>query len=115
MGEPTRVCLRVHQEETTVDTQLSRLREITDNLLKWDARAKEYAAGELLELANDWCEEETEITREQFIQRLEVPNITVYEEGMVTFMFDSDEMFTDHGIEVYIDESGAVCRADIVG
>lgn len=30
-------------------------------------------------------------------------------------VFDSDEMFTDYGIEIDIDESGAFCRADIVG
>lgn len=30
-------------------------------------------------------------------------------------MFDSDNMFTDHSIEIDIDENGDFIRADIVG
>ncbi|MDE7366924.1 MAG: DUF2262 domain-containing protein, partial [Lachnospiraceae bacterium] len=60
-------------------------------------------------------EDDPEITKEQFIQRIGVPSLDINEGGSVEVRFDSDEMFTDHGILVEIDENGEMNGATIEG
>ena len=76
---------------------------------------KEYVSNELLELANDWLEGEGEIPKEEFLQRIGISDITIESDGVIRFMFESDGIFTDHGIEVEINKNGDFVNADIVG
>lgn len=107
------VYLNVEEGETTVGMQFDILRRILGNLKAWDENNREYASDMLLELANDWSEEN--ITKEQFKQRIGVPDITIDTDGTVQLMFDSDDMFTDHSIVIEIDENGNYANADIIG
>ena len=76
----------------------------------------DYLGDELLDSANEeWLDDADEITREEFIQRIGNPNITIEPSGTVRFMFSSDEIFTDHGIEAVVDRNGNFISADIVG
>lgn len=122
LGETCCVHLEVEEGETTADIQLNKLDEIFSNLVNWDKDVKAYASNELLELANEWLlsemdgtEEETEITGEEFSQRIGVPLIIIYGNRAVELMFDSDNMFTDHSIVIDIDENGDFISADIWG
>ena len=74
-----------------------------------------FRSDDLLELANEWREDRDEITKEEFIQRIGTPGIIINADGSIVFTFDSDEMFTDHGIEIYIDENDNITGSDIVG
>ena len=54
---------------------------------------------------NDWYEYsdddfdvEMPIQRDEFLRRLSIASIEVYEEGSITVYYDADEMFTDHAI-----------------
>ena len=72
----------------------------------WDKRVREYAADELLSLANDWSQdmdgdgEAVEITREQFMERMELGSIQISEDGSFEFWFDDGWMFAGHSIHV---------------
>lgn len=117
-GEKCPVNMMVEEGETTVDLQLNKLKEIVSDLKNWDNQVREYAVQELLELANEWqCDEEDEpeITREEFIQRIGVPEILIHLDGMVEIRFETNHMFTDHCIVVYIDENGKFHDATIEG
>lgn len=91
-GEKCPVYMRVEEGETAVDIQFRKLKEIFHNLEDWDKQLKEYVSNELLELANEWCED-----------------------GTVEIMFNDDNMFNEHTIVVDIDENGEFTGADIVG
>lgn len=65
----------------------------------WDLRVREYAADELLDLANDWAEDE-EVTREQFMERMEPESIEIREDGSFEFWFADGDMFYGHSIHV---------------
>ncbi len=73
----------------------------------WDARVRQFAAGELLELANQWAadgaeggEEPEEITAEQFARRMELESIQVYADGSFAFWFNDGDLFWGHSIHV---------------
>ena len=105
----------VEQGEAIAEKQLNRLGAITKDLADWDEKVKKYATQELFDLVNDWCEEEREITEEEFWQRIRVMEINIDPDGAVEVELDNDEMFADHSIVIDIDEIGNFVSADIVG
>lgn len=115
LGEKSLVYMNVEEGKTTADIQFNKLREICSHLADWNGRVQEFASSELLELANDWNEEEVEITREQFIERIGIPDITIDVDGSMWVMFGDDDMFAGHSIVIDIDENGNFQSADIVG
>ena len=72
----------------------------------WDRRVREYAADELLELANDWSQDmdedggAVEVTREQFVERMELESIEVRADGSFQFWFGDGDLFYGHSIWV---------------
>ena len=72
----------------------------------WDKRVRAYAADELVSLANDWSQDmdedgqAAEVTREQFIQRMELEAIEVREDGSFQFWFGDGDLFCGHSIWV---------------
>ena len=64
------------------------------------------AADELLELANDWSQDMDEdgetptITREQFMERMELESIEIGGDGSFTFWFGDGDLFYGHSIRV---------------
>lgn len=83
---------------------MERAQETARSLLadapEWDRRVREYAAGELTDLANDWAEEEEALTPEDFMGRMELDAIQVDPEGGFEFWFEDGEMFYGHSIHV---------------
>lgn len=115
LGDTCIVRFSVEQGEAIAEKQLNRLGAITKDLADWDEKVKKYATQELFDLVNDWCEEEREITEEEFWQRICVMNINIEPDGSVEVELDNDDMFTDHSIVIDIDEDGNFVSADIVG
>lgn len=88
----------------------------------WDDKFRQFSADELLELANEWYEYsdddfdvEMPIQRDEFLRRLSIASIEIYEEGSITVYYDADEMFTDHAIVIYAKIDGKISSADIIG
>ena len=71
----------------------------------WDKRVRDFAAEELVGLANDWAEntedeEPEEITKERFMERMELESIEVRADGSFEFWFADGELFYGHSIRV---------------
>ena len=78
---------------------LRKAKALLASAASWDKRVREYAADDLLASANDWAEDE-EITREQFIQRMELESIEIRADGSFEFWFADGDMFYGHSIHV---------------
>lgn len=82
----------------------------------WDARARDFAAGQLLEQANDWAEEAGEpVTREQFMARLELESIHVLDDGSFEMWFGDGELFWGHSIHLLGDLTNGPTEARMEG
>ena len=74
----------------------------------WDEKVRSFAADQLLEQANDWAQdaagnedgEPEEITREQFMERLELDAVQISADGRFEFWFNDGDLFWGHAIHV---------------
>lgn len=73
----------------------------------WDSRIRSYAADVLLSLANDWAQDEDkeeqkagDLTREQFMQCIELESIQTDAQGGFQFWFHDGDLFLGHSIRV---------------
>ena len=84
---------------------------------EWDRRVREYAAGELLDLANDWAEnaEAGEVTKERFMERMEPESIEIRGDGSFEFWFSDGDMFYGHSIRVSGDLENGPDEAQMEG
>lgn len=120
LGENCQVMLELDAEGAdTADKAMDALRRLVEDLASWDERIRRFAAKELVELANDWREEEDEevadITPEEFAKRIEISEISVDADGDMEITFNDDDMFWGHYIVVYANISGGLERAQIEG
>jgi len=104
LGSPIRLDLDRDEDR---EKCLFHLRALMKGQADWDGRLRACAARDLLELANDWasdggCEEHEpeEITREQFMERMELDAIQIYEDGAFEFWFNDGDLFWGHSIHV---------------
>lgn len=100
--------------------------DIVKNQQKWDSIVRKYAAEKLTELANDWAydsydeedeesEEPPEITVQEFAERIELSDISVYKDGKFIFWFYDDDMFAGHSVTVEGDIQNGCNDANIEG
>jgi hypothetical protein len=85
---------------------------------KWSQKIRMYAAAELVDLANDWIQEEDEIeemTEEMFMDLMSLDTISVYPEGDFDFYFSDGDMFGGHSIIVEGNIDETFTRAQIAG
>ena len=82
-----------------------------------DRRIREYAAGELLELANDWAEnaEAEDVTEKQFMERMELESVEIRADDTFEFWFSDGDMFYGHSIRVSGDLEDGPNEADMEG
>ena len=105
LGQPVR--LEFDQDENRADCLLS-FHTLMDQQAEWDQRVRTLAADKLLSLANDWEadaagneeREAEEITRENFMSRMELDAVQVYEDGSFDFWFNDGDLFWGHAIHV---------------
>ncbi len=86
------------------DTAAAAFEKIYASCTEWDKKAREYAAKEMTENANDWADQGDEenhiITRAEFARRIGTPNISVFNDGSFEFVYEDDEMFGGHLVVV---------------
>ena len=84
---------------------------------QWASKVNDYAAGQLLELKNDnWLDEdESAISREDFLGRMQLNSITVHPEGEFEFWHDDGDLFWGHSILVSGSFTDGITHADIAG
>lgn len=104
-------------EEGSIEPLLPKAHRIFKSPKEWDNRTKEYAARELLELKNDtWLDDdETEITRDEFVQKLQLTTISFESDNTCSFWFDDGDLFWGHCICVTLDSNNNPIDAEMMG
>ena len=116
----TEISLTIDMEEAREEA-LQNAKTLLASAADWDKRVRECAADELLQNANDWNQEmekdgETPtITREQFIERMELESIEVMADGSFQFWFADGDMFYGHSIWVSGDLENGPDEASMEG
>ena len=116
----TEISLTIDMEEDREEA-LQNAKTLLASAADWDKRVRECAADELLQNANDWNQEmekdgETPtITREQFMERMELESIEVMADGSFQFWFADGDMFYGHSIWVSGDLENGPDEASMEG
>lgn len=103
LGQPAR--LDIDREEDW-DACVEQAKALMADQKGWDEKVRSFAAQELLDQANDWAqdaaegEEPEEITREQFMERLELDAVQISAGGRFEFWFNDGDLFWGHAIHV---------------
>lgn len=84
---------------------------------EWSKRVKEFAADRLLPVKNEyWLQDnEAELSREDFISRMTLEEISVDESGAFSFWHDDGDLFWGHSILINGDLTEGLTDADIPG
>lgn len=116
-GEESQLYFDLDEEENMEDA-IKTAYELFKNQKHWSDKIKAYAANELVSLANDWINEESdieEITEEIFIKAIELASINVYPKGDFEIFFFDGDLFAGHCIIVRGNINGSFESADIAG
>ena len=103
LGQPVR--LDIDREEDW-DACVEQVKALMADQKGWDEKVRAFAAQELLDQANDWArdaaegEEPEEITREQFMERMELDAVQISAGGSFEFWFNDGDLFWGHAIHV---------------
>lgn len=105
LGQPAR--LDIDREEDW-DACVEQAKALMADQKGWDEKVRSFAADQLLEQANDWAQdaagnedgEPEEITREQFMERLELDAVQISADGRFEFWFNDGDLFWGHAIHV---------------
>ena len=87
---------------------------------EWKMKMKMYAAKELVELANEWLQDDDEaeideITKEMFINSITLSSLSVYSEGDFEMFFSDGDIFWGHSIIVSGNIHEGLSSAEIAG
>lgn len=121
MGNECRVMLNLDEEgKETADHAMDALHQLVNDLENWDVKVRNFAANQLVELANEWQEEEEEeetepISKEEFARRMDISELSINADGDMEITFLDDDMFWGHYIVVYANISGELDRAQMEG
>ena len=105
LGQPAR--LDIDREEDW-DACVEQAKALMADQKGWDEKVRSFAADQLLEQANDWAQdaaenedgEPEEITREQFMERMELDAVQISADGRFEFWFNDGDLFWGHAIHV---------------
>lgn len=105
----------------TANNALAHYISIAKNFEDFDRKYKDAASDFLLELANEWLADDDsedkpkEITKQMFIDAIEISEITLAPDGSMTLYYYDGDMFWGHIIEMYIETDGSCSDAHIAG
>ena len=109
-----------HDESEEMTAALVTAHMLFEDELKWSDSIRNFAADELVELANDWLADSEdaeldEITKDIFISKLELSSISVSANGDFTIYYNDGDMFWGHVIIVEGNVNGTFDSAYIAG
>jgi hypothetical protein len=80
-----------------------------------DLDFRNFAAEELIDLANDWraIDDDTIITQENFVQRISLSELSVTSDGDYIAYYNDDDMFMGHAVAVYGNNKTGIESASI--
>ena len=114
------VCLALNSdsgEETFPQDSLAHARTLWSEQERWDADIRDYMLKELLDLKNgNWLDEdEAELSKEEFLERVSLESVTVSSEGTFEFWYADGDLFGGHSIMVSGSLDGGINDAGIHG
>ena len=88
-----------------------------DNFKEFEQRISTYISETLLDLANDWLDNDDQdpITAEIFAKRITMGELAFRNDGTIEVYYDDDDIFWGHCIIANIDADGNPVSADIAG
>ena len=108
------ICFNLSVEEST-DTigRFEAARKVWKAQKRWHKKCKDYAAKEMLDLANEWLaeNERNTITSGAFKKRMRLTSIEFFEDGDLVFWYDTDDLFDEKGVCVQTNLSGEFFEA----
>lgn len=105
----------------TAEGALQAFYTIAQSFEKFDMRNKEFAAKYLLDLANEWLDDDDSkdkpeiITKDMFMKAIEISEMLISPDGSITLYYNDGDMFWGHTIEIDIEPDGTCSGADIAG
>ena len=120
LGEDIGVSLDVNVDSKGTWTKaLKALKILFDEQKQRDLENKTFAAKKLVDLANEWQqdedEESDEITESEFADRMSLSELVVSSGGSFTAYYNDDDMFWGHAITVYGSIKKGATSAQIEG
>lgn len=117
-------------ESYCADKGFARLKDIVENFADWDERLKKCVLDEVMEPdelesgmiaiwgSSDDCRNDVEaepVSKEEFLRRIYIRHIDVFDDGSLQFMFCLDDMYTDHQMDVIVDKDGNITECKLEG
>lgn len=104
-GEDGDLCFDWNEDEDVMKRSLQTAHALFKNELEWNAKIRDYASSEMLELANEWLKDDDdakvdEITKDMFIRLMEFESMSVHQDGSFEMYFSDGDMFWGHCIIV---------------
>lgn len=108
------------EDKNTMESALVTAYELFKEQHEWNLKIRMYASEELVDLANDWLQENDEaeidqITKEMFIDLMKLDSISVDPKGDFEIYFFDGDMFWGHSIIVSGNVNGDLSSAEIAG
>lgn len=108
------------EDKNIMESALETAHVFFENQDKCNMKIRMYASEELVELANEWLQDNDEaeideITKEMFIDFMKLDSISVYPEGDFEIFFFDGDMFWGHSIIVSGNINGNFTSAEIAG
>jgi hypothetical protein len=107
-----RFVLSVEEPEETKQ-RFEEARKIWKAQKRWQKNCLDYAAKEMLVLANEWlvAQKQKAISAATLKKRIRLTSIEFFEDGDISFWYDTDEIFYEKGICVAANVSGELFEA----
>ena len=112
-GEDCSVLLETAEGSTDCSRSLSVLHTICQDSPSFDAKVREQAADQTMELLADWYDEP--VTREDYMRGMGTPSVTIDENGEIEFSFDCGDYYAGHVLLVPLSADGTAGEAYLAG
>ncbi len=112
-AQPCSVLLNVPEGSTDCSASMEVLRQICQDSDAFDANIRKQTCDQTWDLLGDWYEEE--ITKEEYMKRMGIPQISISEDGDIEFSFETGELYAEHVLIVSVDAQGNVQDAYLAG
>ena len=119
-GKVISLMLEVDVDDNSTWDQISKsAKEMIIQLEQWDKKMREFSSKKLTVLANQWASDEKDIiasiTEDDFANRISISELVFSSDDAFSVMYDDDDMFWGHAIEVQGTLENGIESSNIIG
>lgn len=119
-GKVISLMLEVDVDDNSTWDQISKsAKEMIIQLEQWDKKMREFSSKKLTVLANQWASDEKDIiapiTEDDFANRISISELVFSSDDAFSVMYDDDDMFWGHAIEVQGTLEKGIESSNIIG